>query len=400
MILYIFRARTRQAIIKDHQNMKSRLQILFIYLLIAAALKVNAQQTDLARLAPGETLVAFGEKLKVTGIRNPDVVGREFSRRFRYEDIDNPKIRQLRTQYNLDAVIEQGESEFEQMVLLNAWVFQQFKRFGQPTKNSKNALEILQMIPEGATFFCSQFASTLMSAAYSVGWTARSVGLHNQFGNPGSPEHSTVEIWSNQYRKWVMFDPTFELFIEKNNVPLNCREIRDEWFENKGANLVYVRGAARNKFTKNDLPITYPGTGFSVNAFYPDWYSLLMFFGNADYMDTGEDYGNNCFMIVDKRNEQVKWHTRHIPHNLDDAYWSLADANMTITPAGKGRLTVRFNTNTPNFDTYMVKENNKAWKLAGVEYTWILKKGKNTLVAAARNKFGVRGPENFITVIR
>src|SRR5687767_12984557 len=123
--------------------MKSLLSICLLFL----AGQVYAQQQDLAALTAGATVTAFGEKIKVIDIVNPDIVGIDFSRRFTYEDIDNPKLKQLRTQYHLEKVIEPGKSEFEQMVLLNTWVFQQFKRFGQPTKNSKNALEILEMIP-------------------------------------------------------------------------------------------------------------------------------------------------------------------------------------------------------------------------------------------------------------
>src|SRR5687768_9520903 len=108
-----------------------------ICLLLAAALHSNAQQEDIASLAPAQTFAAFGEKIKVISIRNPDIVGRDFSRRFKYESIGNPKIKLLRMKYHLDSVIEPGGSEFEQMVLLNSWVFQQFKKFGQPTKNSK-----------------------------------------------------------------------------------------------------------------------------------------------------------------------------------------------------------------------------------------------------------------------
>ena len=35
-------------------------------------------------------------------------------------------------------------------------------------------------------------------------------------------EHSVTEIWSNQHRKWVMLDPTSNMYLEKDGVPLNA----------------------------------------------------------------------------------------------------------------------------------------------------------------------------------
>jgi hypothetical protein len=256
----------------------------------------------------------------------------------------------------------------------------------------------LPMISNGGRFFCVQFAATMLSASYSLGWTARNIGLHNLLGNPGSTEHSTIEIWSNQYRKWIMFDSTFDIYLEKDGIPLNCNEIRDEWFKNKGEDLVYVKGIEKKKFKKADLPIPCPGTGFTINTFYPDWYSFLMFTSNADFMDSGESTGNKCFMIFDERNKGTSWHTREVPKDLKDAYWTLGEAKMSIQPKEKGKLTVTFKTNTPNFDTFVVKLNDKEWEESKGEFIWSLKKGMNKLSATTKNKLGIKGPENYIVI--
>jgi hypothetical protein len=372
--------------------------LLMIFLSAACSLTASSQAQDIGKSQPGETVEISGDRFRVAEIENPDIVGATFSKRFRYETWSNPKIRQLGDQYLLMQAISKGKDEFHQMVLLNSWVFGQFKKFGQPTKHSRNALEILDMIPQGATFFCVQFASTLLSSSYSVGWTARSIGLHNLLGKPGSTEHSTVEIWSNQYRKWVMFDPTFEIYIEKHGVPLNSLEIRSEWFKNGGEDLVYVKGADQQRFSKADLPISYPGTGFTVNESYPDWYSFLMFYGNADLIDRGADSGKDCFMIVDEHNKNVQWHTREVPKDLRDAYWSLGDAKMKIISKGRGFLSVQLETNTPDFDTFLLKMNGGDWKETTAEFVWPLKNGQNKLSVTTRNKAGVRGPENSVTL--
>lgn len=131
-----------------------------------------------------------------------------------------------------------------------------------------------------------------------------------------------------------------------------------------------------------------------------DWFSFLMFIGNADYMNSGGDYGDNSFMIVDDRNNKVKWHTRHVPKDLKEAYWSLGEAKMRILAKEKGKLTVKLETNTPNFDTFMIKLNNLEWRESKEEFLWDLNKGSNSLRVTTKNKLGVKGPENSITIIK
>src|SRR6185436_19740996 len=109
---------------------------------------------------------------------------------------------------------------------------------------------------DGHSFFCAQYAEVLVSAAASLGWIDRPLALrrHQDFA-PAATEHSVTEIWSNQHRKWVMLDPTSNMYLEKDGVPLNAYEIRQEWFYRGGAGLVFVIGKEHKKYKKSDLPI-------------------------------------------------------------------------------------------------------------------------------------------------
>jgi len=110
---------------------------------------------------------------------------------------------------------------------------------------------------EARTFFCSQYAHVFMSAAASLGWVDRQLALRRHQDPPGggSSERSTTEIWSNHYRKWIVMDPTAKMDIEKDGVPLNACEIRQEWFSREGRDLVFVVGKERMRFRKADRPI-------------------------------------------------------------------------------------------------------------------------------------------------
>src|SRR6185436_14584304 len=101
----------------------------------------------------------------------------EYSRRFKFDSFENPKLKELRTRYKLDDVVAPGKDEFDRQVLLNDWVHRQFKKFGQPSTGAKGGLEILKGIEEGHTFFCSQYAQLLVSSAASLGWLNRPLAL-------------------------------------------------------------------------------------------------------------------------------------------------------------------------------------------------------------------------------
>ena len=67
-----------------------------------------------------------------------------------------------------DEVIAPGKDEFEKQVLLNDWVHRRFKNFGHPSTKARGALEVLQGIEKGQSFFCAQYAETLVSCAASM----------------------------------------------------------------------------------------------------------------------------------------------------------------------------------------------------------------------------------------
>jgi len=70
----------------------------------------------------------------------------EYTSLFRFDKFSNPKLKELRERYQLDAVVASGRDEFEQQVLLLDWVHHQFKKFGRPPIETTGALEILKAI--------------------------------------------------------------------------------------------------------------------------------------------------------------------------------------------------------------------------------------------------------------
>jgi hypothetical protein len=354
-------------------------------------------------LREGDTFEVAGRTVVARKVEVLPFVESDYTKRFRFDTFDNPKLKELREKYRLDEVVAPGKDEFDRQVLLVDWTHRQFKKFGHPTATPRGALEILKCVEDGHTFFCAQYGATLVSAAASLGWVDRALSLrrHRDYPGAGAPEHTSTEIWSNQYRKWIMVDPTANMYLEKDGVPLCAFEIRTEWFSREGKDLVFSIGKERKKYRKADLPIflgRFAGFGdLTVPANEMEKYGFTAYIPNTDLMDSGFDYGK-MFIVKDKLCEGTSWHERTNPANpAIDPYFPIGQAALTLS-AGGGALKVGLKTLTPNFKEYQVRFDGGEWAACGNSLAWTLHAGTNRLEARTVNFFGVAGPLSTIVL--
>jgi len=327
----------------------------------------------------------------------------QYTKLFRFDTFANPELKELRERYKLDAVVAPGRDEFERQILLLDWVHHQFKKFGRPSTEALGALEILKGIEDGQPFFCVQYAHLYASAAASLGWVDRELALRRHQDPPGggSTEHLTTEIWSNQHRKWVMMDPTANMHIEKDGIPLSGFEIRQEWFYREGTNLVFVVGKDRKQYRNADLPIflaRFAGFGdLTVPADELCKYGFIGYIPNTDLMDAGPDYGK-MFIVKDKLCEGTRWHTRMHPANpAVDPYFPINQAAVSLSPE-QDKVRVTLQTMTPNFKSYEARIDGGAWALTESGFLWSIHEGSNRLELRTVNRFGVEGPASTVEV--
>jgi hypothetical protein len=350
-------------------------------------------------LRAGSTFTSGGARCVVTKLDTLPYVESDYTRRFKFDAYDNPKLKQLREQYRLDEVVSGGKDEFDRQVLLLDWVNHRFKKFGKPTCDARGALDILKANDEGNTFFCAHYADVFVSAAASMGWVDRAMALRRpDHVGEGSTEHSSTEIWSNSYRKWVMLDPTFAMYVEKDgsNVPLSAFEIRQEWFYRGGRDLVFVLDKERRRYRRSDMPVfrsRHEGFGDLVldgGAINP--YAFIGYIPNTNLMDAGPDYGR-MFITQDKLCAGTKWHRRDVPADpATDPYFPINQAAMTLSPGAGDGVVVALRTLTPNFKTYLFRIDGGEWKAGADHVEWKTHAGSNRLEARTVNQFGVEGP--------
>src|SRR5215203_1549128 len=105
--------------------------IMFALGLLAAAAPVVATP-QAAGLKQGDAFEVGGRRAAVTRLDTLPYVENDYTKRFRFDAHDNPKLKQLREKYRLDEVVAPGKDEFDRQVLLLDWVHNRFKKFGRP----------------------------------------------------------------------------------------------------------------------------------------------------------------------------------------------------------------------------------------------------------------------------
>jgi hypothetical protein len=353
-------------------------------------------------LVQGATVSLNGRTCTVTRLETLPYVESEYTKRFKFDTYDNPKLKELRERYRLDDVVAAGKDEFERQVLLLDWVNHRLKKFGRPSSPARGALDILAATDAGNSFFCAHYGDVMVSAAASLGWVDRSLALRrpDRLGE-GSTEHTSTEIWSNQYGKWVMFDPTFAMYVEKDGVPLNAFELRQEWFYHDGRDLVFVIDKERKRVRKSDLPVfrnRYAGFGdLSLDASALNVYAFIGYIPNTNLMNGGADYGK-MFIVQDQVCDGTTWHKRTIPADpAHEPYFPIGQANVVLVADGAG-LRVNLKTLTPNFKTFQARVDGGEWKASGDAFNWTVHDGTNRLEVKTVNQFGVEGPGSVVVV--
>lgn len=383
-----------------------RLAIAALATLAGLAPTTSAAPATAPTTAPAErgaVLDVGGRRAVVTRVDALPFVQDGYTRRFTFDRADNPKLKLLRERYKLDEVVAGGRDEFGRQVLLLDWVHHRFAKFGRPSSKARGALDVLAAVDDGHTFFCAHYADVLVSAAASLGWVDRPLALRrpDHLGS-GATEHTSTEIWSNQYRRWVMFDPTFAMYAEKDGVPLNAVELRHEWFARDGRELTFVVGKERARYRKSDLPVLrgrFPGFGdLSLDASALNVYAFIGFVPNTNLMDAGLDYGR-MFIVQDAVGGATKWHKRDVPADPSrDPYFPIGQAAVTLAADGPA-IRVGLRTMTPNLKGFVSRVDGGPWvPVEGDAVAWTPHAGVNRLEVKTVNAFGVEGPVSVVEV--
>ncbi len=150
---------------------------------------------------------------------------------FIYEHWKEEKLEQLRG--NEDFVKIRESDQFKYFLKLCHWVQQQWERSIPDPYPLSNAIDILADIRSGKTGgFCGQYAYVLGDVLKSLGFfNVRYVELWSSRSKDTT--HFVVEAWSDQFEKWIILDPDYNIYyeIEHSGIPANAHDIRQSLFK-------------------------------------------------------------------------------------------------------------------------------------------------------------------------
>ena len=209
-------------------------------------------------------LIGWGaqtEILLVTSEHNGEFPASSYA--LREDDFHHPRLRLLRSREKLDDVVSTAKTQFEKVVLLRGWVHRQWKIGAAFYYPPWDAVEILDLARKHDNRgFCAQYAIVFLQACQSMGIHARYVDL---------PGHFVVAVWSDDFNRWVVMDPTNDLHYERDGAPMRGRDLNRAYWTGDHRELVSVDSDGRRKAVGRDDLSNYrlysaSGEGSSLRA--------------------------------------------------------------------------------------------------------------------------------------
>jgi len=211
---------------------------------IPSLLAVATAVVFMAGLFPSKASEGSGD-YELLRVENPAFRGNQLF--VSHEDLRCPRFRQLRDRYHLDKVVEGRTNEFQRILLLRHWIKTHIRiENDNPTATRGDAFGILDAALQGGGFHCGHFMVVQNAVLNAFGYVTRCLGV-GPGGTADSPggHHGVNEVWSNDFRKWVLIDAKYDTHFEKGGIPLSALEVRDELLRNGAADITCLRGPER-----------------------------------------------------------------------------------------------------------------------------------------------------------
>ena len=334
-----------------------------------------------------------------------------------FEDLTSPKFVALKTKYQIDTVFHGEEDEFKRMLILRNWIrsLVNIGDFEDEYPGDGYADRILDAGLKGQGFHCGHYMIVQNAVMNSYGYVTRCVGAGP--GVKGGPDghHGINEIWSNKFHKWFLSDAKYNHHFEKDGIPLSALEIRDEYLKNKAADIVLVKGPARNAIesdgvaNKDGKMMPVSKERFAQTYTWIEWESGNNRFTNWPEIDDEVDRLN---MYADEYFKNNTWIWDNKPHwayktefmiPIEDRKaleWTPNTIKADVT-IDDNKAAIRLHSNTPNLKSYQMKESpDGEWKDVQDSIQVELKNDRNELLFRTVNLAGVPGVESSVVVAR
>jgi hypothetical protein len=331
---------------------------------------------------------------KVVDIRNEKIVFPSFT--FAHQLADEPRLKILRERWRLGHVIEGGKTEFEKILRLKRWVRHQWEngwdRGALQYVPPWDAMVVLELAGQKLSLgMCTHYSSTFAQCCLAVGIPARVTIISC---------HCVAEVWSNEYKKWVMMDPGCDTddgrkgtrHFERNGIPMSALELHQAYVNDDYDGIVEINDP--EKFggdLRENIGLYRQFCATRRNNFLTSLLPEESEHGAVSYTYDGHLWYRSEAQPLPQFSQTSR--------REGDFHWTL---NQTVVHLQQGKtpdtLNVLLDTVTPNFETYLVQFGDDEWEEKPEAFVWSLHEGKNILRAKSQNSFGILGIESVVAV--
>ena len=342
------------------------------------------------------------KSLKVVDSHNEEIVRTSIP--FRYEPFTQPKLKELRERCRLDEVVRGAKTDLDIIGKLAAWSAQQWK--WEEWHLDKfypdwDALEILKKGPDGKPVggFCQQYDLVFLQACESFGFVGRDISIGSgTLGRPTEIGHEPMEIWSNQFRKWIWIDGTAAYYPADGStgVPLGLWEVRQRQLRVLRGQKVEPTRIVRivdtvHEWRGLDVDMSFAELRLIPRSnFLEQKYPLPLNNGRGGWSWDGFDVWTDADVPAEPIYPNLV--TRH--GNFE---WTLNQAHFALEPTStRGEFRVHLDTETPGFETFLAKIDGREQAPVTAIFPWELHPGRNHLKVWPRNNAGRDGIASWI----
>ncbi|MCX7704727.1 MAG: transglutaminase-like domain-containing protein [bacterium] len=388
--------------VKNTWVTEKEIQRRFIQLRVVLKTKRSDVAPSIEELRIKTRVEYYPPECKATIIEYTPVEMLQTSIPFVYQE-PNFRTKALRSMYNLDSVIKEGKTEFEKLVRLRDWARHTAPK-GWDWGTSMwcppwDALVILATNKQPAALcMCTHYSTIFVQCANSLGYVARHLILDH---------HCVAEVWSDQFKKWILMDtgnshnPEMNCHLEHNGIPLNALEIRNLWKAGRSNEIKFVysneSGASKEEIEKFEATYFKNFQRFAIPL-------RNNFLGNPEPGEPEQgmsEYYCDLYLWWEEKPEPTESpEYSRISNRLNDFYWTINQTLIDLVSLNENSLTVSLYNNVPSFSHYLVSINGGKWQKFPSQFTWNLAEGRNELAVKSVNIYGIECPVSKVVLER
>ncbi|MBU1356057.1 MAG: transglutaminase-like domain-containing protein [Candidatus Edwardsbacteria bacterium] len=265
-----------------------------------------------------------------------------------------------------------------------AWVNKCFAHDAVNKPSNSNPITILKEADDKRGFTCQEFSILLAAVMQAQGYPARVIAiLKNNYGYGTGKGHWVIEVWSDDFDKWILLDPQNNCYWMAGKEVLNASEIREYVLKGKTQQVnPYING---RKAVSLKSWLEY----FSVVWIYNN----QNFFANWDTLGETEETSDRPHLLFqDKPRGYFKHH-----QGMDYLYPSMNKISYKLKYHNK-KLSFVLSNSCPFFKKYEISRNNGPWSECKSEFVGHLTKGSNIFTFRVRDIFN-RKTKNVVLAI-